>query len=373
MYDAIVIGVGSMGSSTCYHLAQRGVKVLGIEQFNITHENGSHTGESRLIRKAYFEHPSYVPLLHKAYEGWVELESKSERQLYWQTGIAYFGTLNCEILNGVKKSSELYNIPIETLTANEISERWPQIELPNGYSGLFESESGFVKPELAIKSFVDLALKYGASIHTNEQVISWEMKDDCVLVVTNIREYLTKKVIFTSGAFTNTLIKTKAELKVTQQFMGWTSPLGLEEYKAGNLPCWMITEKGMDGLYYGFPEIDKGMKVACHQEGEDLSTELDVDLLEVEERKVLNRILKEYLPASNSSIDKIKRCKYTYSTDQNFIIDQLPEYNNQVILAAGFSGHGFKFVPVVGEALADLAMNGETQLPIDFLNLDRFE
>jgi sarcosine oxidase len=374
MYDVIVIGVGSMGSSACYHLAKKGAKVLGIEQFTITHENGSHTGESRLIRQAYFEHSDYVPLLRKAYEGWSAIQKESKRQLYWETGLAYFGLPDSEMLEGVLSSANLYDIPIQQFSTDQINSKWPQFNLPKGYTGLLEPEAGLLKPELAIQTLVNLAMKCGAEIHSNEQMLGWEMENNFVKITTNKSNYHAKKIIFTAGAFSEKLLKTKASLKVTQQFIGWTAPLGRNEYSLGNFPCWMISELGKPGPYYGFPEIDKGgLKIAYHREGEVLTTDLDFDVLEKMESKILNEVLRNYLPNVRSEIEVIKRCKYTYSSDQNFIIDQLSGYDNKVILAAGFSGHGFKFVPVIGAALADLALEEGTDLPIEFLGLDRFE
>lgn len=373
MYDVIVIGVGSMGSSACYHLASRGAKVLGIEQFGISHENGSHTGESRLIRKAYFEHPDYVPLLHNTYQGWKQIEQASKSQLYWETGLAYFGLPECEMLDGVRRSAALYDISIGHLSDGQIKNMWPQFNLPNTYVGIWEPEAGFLTPEPAIQSLAALAVDKGAEIHTEEKVLDWSI-DGVAKVRTNKAVYQAKKIIFTAGAFSQELIKAKVKLKVTQQFMGWTSPLGLNEYSLDNFPCWMISEEGKAGPFYGFPEIgERGMKIAYHREGEELLRDLATGALEEGERSILNALLQDYFPLISNKIEVMKRCKYTYSEDENFIVDQLAEYDNRVIIAAGFSGHGFKFVPVIGEALAELALNGGTDLPIDFLNIKRFE
>lgn len=377
MYDVIVVGVGSMGSSACYHLAKRGVKVLGLEQYSISHEYGSHTGQSRLIRKAYFEHSNYVPLLHRAYRGWSIIEQEANQKLYWETGIVYFGLPDCEMLNGIRKSANLYNIDIDELSHDQIQKRWPQFNLPKDYVGILEPEAGFLTPEMAIQSLTKLSIEHGAEIHENEKVISWGIMSEFVLVTTSKKSYQAKKIIFTTGAFTEKLIKTKAPLRVTQQFMGWTSPLYSLAFQLGELPCWMISEEGADGPYYGFPVMsntDKfgGMKIAYHREGELLVDGLAIDSLESNEQIILDSMLERYFPNIGSPVTTIKKCKYSYSPDNDFIIDQLSEYENRVIVAAGFSGHGFKFVPVVGEALADFVQNQSTELPIDFLSLSRF-
>src|SRR5436190_21952818 len=173
MFDVIVIGVGSMGSSACYYLAKKGHKVLGLEQFDIPHERGSHAGQSRIIRKAYFEHPDYVPLLSRAYENWKELEADAQTRLYYQTGIAYFGLPDSEIIKGVKLSASLYKIPLECLENHTIRDRYPMFKLPQGFEVLFESDAGFISPENAVRIYKKLAVKNGAEIHTGEKVIEW--------------------------------------------------------------------------------------------------------------------------------------------------------------------------------------------------------
>src|SRR5436190_9187009 len=139
-FDVIVIGVGSMGSSACYYLAKRGYKVLGLEQFDISHEFGSHAGQSRIIRKAYFEHPDYVPLLQRAYKNWNTLEQETGEQLYFKTGLLYAGTSNNEMIKGVKQSASLYNIELEKLDLVNATNHFPQFSLPGNFEVLFEPE-----------------------------------------------------------------------------------------------------------------------------------------------------------------------------------------------------------------------------------------
>jgi len=144
-FDVIVIGVGSMGSSACYHLSKRGHKVLGIEQFDITHEFGSHAGQSRIIRKAYFENPHYVPLLERAYENWKELEQETGTQIYYATGLVYFGSKDDLLIKGAKQSASLYNIKVDTINEHETAERFPAFKIPGNFETLFEPDAGFVK------------------------------------------------------------------------------------------------------------------------------------------------------------------------------------------------------------------------------------
>src|SRR6187399_3272154 len=173
-FDAIVIGVGSMGSATCYYLAKRGYKVLGLEQFDISHELGSHTGQSRIIRKAYFEHSDYVPLMERAYENWGQIESETGEQLYYKTGLLYAGNSANEMIKGVKLSASLYNIEMEELNNADASHRFPQFSFPNDFEILFEPDAGFLPPERSIRLYAAQAKKIGVSINTNEKVIEWK-------------------------------------------------------------------------------------------------------------------------------------------------------------------------------------------------------
>src|SRR5688572_7171536 len=168
-YDIIVIGVGSMGASSCYFLSQRGYKILGLEQFDIPHEQGSYTGQSRIIRKAYFEHPDYVPLLIRAYENWKKFEAETGITLYYRTGLLYAGNPDHIIVKGVKKSAASYKIPLENFNPASVSRLFPQFNIPGGFEILIEPDAGFVTPEKAIQLYLNEAIKKGAAIHTKEK------------------------------------------------------------------------------------------------------------------------------------------------------------------------------------------------------------
>ncbi|HET6995854.1 MAG TPA: N-methyl-L-tryptophan oxidase, partial [Chitinophagaceae bacterium] len=237
MFDVIVIGVGSMGSSACYYLAKQGYKVLGLDQFDIPHEQGSHTGQSRIIRKAYFEHPSYVPLLNRAYENWKELETETQTRLYYQTGLAYFGLPGSEIIKGVKLSASLYNIPIEFLELKTIRDRYPMFKLPPSYEVLFEPGAGFITPEKAVLLYKEQAIKKGAEIHSGEKVIEWKKAGKSFEVITSKDNYLCQKLVITAGAWAGKMIPGFADrIKVTRQFMAWIKPERESDFAPPNFP-----------------------------------------------------------------------------------------------------------------------------------------
>ncbi|MFI5187497.1 MAG: FAD-dependent oxidoreductase, partial [Chitinophagales bacterium] len=202
LFDVIVIGVGSMGSSACYHLAQRGYKVLGIEQFDITHEFGSHAGQSRIIRKAYFENSNYVPLLKRSYENWKALEEETGTQIFFQTGLVYFSPSGHSLIKGVKRSASLYNIELKELDRAGTTQDFPQFKIPGDFETIFEPGAGFVTPEKAIRLYTDQAIKKGAEIHTKEKLIEWKKDGSGVIVITDKNSYQCDKLILTAGAWT---------------------------------------------------------------------------------------------------------------------------------------------------------------------------
>ena len=388
-YDVIVIGVGSMGSAACYYLSKRGYKVLGLEQFGIAHEFGSHGGQSRIIRRAYFEHPDYVPLLETAYENWRSFEKQVGEQLYFETGLLYAGTSNNEIIKGVKRSATLYNIALEKLTVTDAAKRFPQFTFPENFKVLFEPGAGLIPPEKAIRLYTSQAEKAGATIRTNEKVIDWKKEGAGIIVRTGKDLYQCNKLIITAGAWAGKMIPGVADkIKVTRQFVAWikTRPTGSsgrakndDQFKLNEFPCWMIGDNEKQGCYYGFPLLDTGkfgepagLKLAHHFPNEVA----DPDNVDRQPRESdiqnLKYCLDNYLPGVFDAVLSTKICLYGNSPDENFIIDKLPGFEDNVSIACGFSGHGFKFASVVGEILADLAIEGKTGHPTEFLNAKRF-
>lgn len=377
-FQTIVIGVGSMGSAACYYLAMRGQTVLGLEQFESPHEKGSHAGQSRIVRKAYFEHPDYVPLLDRAYDNWRSLEKRTGRQLFHRTGISYFGKKDNENIIGIRTSARLYNIPIKNFRQDEARMKFPAFQSTGEFDVIFEPDAGFVTPENTIRAYIHEAQKHGAVIQMNTPVLAWKKEGAKIRVVTTNADFSCDKLIVTSGAWTARLLpQLKVRLQVARQLLAWVSPANAADFIEGNFPCWFVEDPDM-GTFYGFPIVENsvgpiGMKLAHHFPGVACGPDEIAGKIPAEEEEKLRRFLRRYLPAAGENIIYMKNCLYTYSPDHHFIIDQLPGYEDDVIIACGFSGHGFKFVPVVGEVLADLAIDGETDQPIGFLRMQRFK
>lgn len=379
-YDVIVLGVGSMGASTCYHLAKQGYKVLGLEQFDIPHELGSHSGQSRIIRKAYGEASDYVPLLERAYENWQTLEAETGTQVYYKTGLVYFGATDDPFLKTVKQSSAEYNIPVNTLSAAECSQKYPQFNLPGSFQRLEEPDAGLLTPERSILLFVQEALRNGAVVRTKEKVVDWSSKNGTVTVKTDKGTYTAAKLVITAGAWAGKMVSSFApKLKVTRQALAWVQPKKWDNFALGTFPCWNIVDNGYD--FYGFPILPVGqfggplgLKLALHHPGGDLTDPDAVNRNTKEsDENVLIEFLNKFIPNAYEHTLTMKTCLYTNTPDENFILDFLPDFDTSVVVAAGFSGHGFKFASVIGEILADLTVEGTTSLPIKFLNIDRFK
>ncbi len=371
-YDVIVIGVGSMGSAACYHLARRGVRVLGLEKFDIPHGNGSSTGFSRMIRMSYHEHPDYVPLLRSAFELWHELESESGQKLLYLTGGLYMGPAEGETVGGALRAARKFSLPFELFDHAALRRRFPQFHVPEDFVGMLETNAGFVLPEASVAAHALLALRHGAELHGREAVARWSANAAGVEVVTERATYQAGRLVFCGGAWTDQLVRDLGvPLRVTRQVLGWVWPKNPEAFELGRLPVWAIDY--LDGTsHYGFPMMpdNPGFKVAHHSPAQTVDPDAVPRALLPGDEDTFRILLRKQIPDADGPLLSLRTCLYTNSPDSHFIIDRHPE-DFRVLLACGFSGHGFKFATVVGKVLSDLAADGSTPHPIGFLGLAR--
>ena len=372
-FDAIIIGVGGMGSATAYHLAKRGWKVLGLEKYDIPHEMGSSHGYSRMIRYTLQEHPSYVPLVRRAYELWHELEDAAGETLVVTTGSVRAGPPDSLYFKNALESCDVHNIPYEVLTAPELNARFPGYRFPDEIAAIFQADGGFLLPEQCIVHHVRAAEEAGAEIHSQESVLDWETKGDGVQVRTDRDTYTANKLVVTAGAWAGKLVPAVAELAVPErQVLGWFEPERPELFQPETFPVFGILAE--EGRYYGFPIYSvPGFKIgrSHHLEQKIDPDDMDRDV-HAEDEAILRQAVSRYFPlAAGRLLDK-KTCIYTNTPDEHFMIGVLPD-QPQVSVAAGFSGHGFKFASVIGEIMADLAQKGETSHDINLFRLDRFD
>jgi sarcosine oxidase len=381
-YDVIVVGVGAMGSATCSALARRGHRVLGIERFDVPHSHGSSGGQTRLIRMAYYEHPDYAPLLRRAYAAWDELAERSGIQVLHRTGLLYLGPPNGKVIAGTQRSASEHGVPCEALDLDEARRRFPQVAIPETFAALLEPGGGFVLSERAIAAFVEETLLAGGQVRARERVLEWSAGADGARVRTDRGSYHADQLVITAGPWAPALMRDLGvELRVTRQVLGWVWPEAPARFELGTFPCWAIEDDapGFEGIYYGFPLLpasrfagERGIKLAHHALGPIADPEtLDRDPGPADEED-FRAALRRYLPAAGEAPTlAAKVCMYTATPDEHFVVDRHP-LHPRLTVGCGFSGHGFKLSAVIGEALADLATTGSSDLSIGFLGLQRF-
>ncbi len=367
-YDAIVVGVGGMGSATLAHLARRGQRVLGLERFDIPHEQGSSHGLTRIIRLAYYEHLSYVPLLRRAYELWRELEAARGERLLHVTGSLDIAPPGRFVFEGSLRSCVEHGLDHEVLDAAEVARRFPAYRLDPDAMTVFQPEGGFLTPERCIVAHVEEAIAAGAEIHARERVLSWEPVGDGVRVETERGSYEAERLVLTAGAWMGPV----AGMPVTaqRQVLAWLQPHRPELFAPERFPVFNLMLE--EGRYYGFPIHGiPGFKFGRYHH---LGEAVDPDTVDrepgTEDERVLREFAERYFPDGAGPTMTLKTCLFELSPDEHFLIDLHPEAP-QVVVGGGFSGHGFKFCSVVGEILADLAVDGTTRHDIEFLRLAR--
>jgi sarcosine oxidase len=371
-YDAIVVGIGAMGSAAVYQLARRGKRVLGLERFDIPHDLGSSHGVTRIIRLAYFEHPSYVPLLRRSYELWRDLQAQAGEQLLYITGGIDAGVVGSRVVDGSMQSCLTHNLPHQVLTGAELQARFPAFHVAPEMAAIFQPEGGFLLPERCIVAFVNAAHSYGAEIHAREPVIEWLPRGDGVCVHTARAEYIAEKLIISVGAWASRLVPfLKKLLAPERQVLAWLQPKRSDLFSHDRFPVFILQVD--EGIFYGFPVFGiPGFKFGKYHH---LFEKIDPDRFEREpnerDEHLLRAFAEKYFPDGAGPTMALKSCIFTNSPDEHFIIDTHPEYP-QVLIASPCSGHGFKFASVVGEIIGDLAERGETRHDIEQFRLARF-
>ena len=372
-YDVIVIGVGGMGSATVYELASRGLRVLGLERFSIPNDSGSSHGVNRIIRLAYFEDSSYVPLLRRSYERWRELEEASGEKLLYITGSVDTGSEDGRVFAGSLRSCREHNLPHEPLTSAELTRRFPGCRFPENWMGVYQPDGGFVLSERCIVNHVFAALERGGEVRAHEAVLDWNSSGGTVRVETSRGQYEAGALVITAGAWAGPLLPSLSHLLVPErQVLGWFQPIRPHLFALGNCP--VVIGEFEEGSYYALPVFGiPGFKIGrFHHLNEATTAEGLERECRDEDEAVLRKALARYFPDANGPTMSLKPCMFTNTPDGHFIIDALPGSPN-VFVAAGFSGHGFKFCSVVGEIMADLATRGETGHDISLFRLGRFD
>ena len=374
MYDVLVVGLGAMGSATMYELASRGADVIGVDAFAPPHTLGSTHGKSRIIREAYFEHPSYVPLVQRAFERWAAIEKASGEALYRRTGGLSVGKRDSGLVAGVMRSAREHGLDVEILSRAEVAVRYPAFALEPEMVGVAERNAGMLAPEACIRACLRLAAANGAEIHTGERVISIERRGSGFAAATQRREIEARRVVLCAGAWNREIFATlgiEIPLVVTRQTMHWLAPQGDTDLRSPERFPVTLIDHGHDRIFYTMPDIGDGVKAAIHHEG----TAFDPDAIDrsvgAADTVPVIELSRRFIPAVAGPIVESVVCLYTNTPDHDFAIG-VPSAVPGVVVVSACSGHGFKFASAVGEAAAQLALDMTVEADLSHFDVDRF-
>lgn len=371
-YDVIVVGLGGMGSAAACHLAARGARVLGLEKFGPVHNRGSSHGGSRITRQSYFEDPAYVPLLLRAYELYAALERDTGRDIATLCGGVMVGPPGSRTVAGSLRSARQWDLPHEMLDAKEIRRRFPTLTPADDEVALYEARAGLLRPENTVAAHLQLASRHEADLHFEEPMLRWEPYRDGVRVHTAENTYTAGQLVICPGAWAPQLLTDLGvPFTIERQVMYWFQPDGgTAPFRPENHPVYIWEDSGGVQIY-GFPSIDGpelGAKVAFFRRGVPCTPETIERTVGDAEVAAMADQLSRCLPSLPGRFLKAATCMYSNTPDEHFVIARHPGHPESVTVACGFSGHGFKFVPVVGEILADLALTGSTAHPIELFD-----
>ena len=372
-FDVAVAGLGAMGSAALAACAARGVRCAGFDRYAPPHALGASSGKSRLIRQAYFEDPCYVPLLLRAYELWRELQSRTGTPLLRQTGLLAAGPADGVLLRGTLESARRFDLPVRSLDAPQVRRRYPQLQIRDDEAAVFEEAGGMLAPEAAVRAQIDTARAAGAEIRFGAALETWTADSAGVELRFEGGHILrAQRLILALGPWARGLLEELGvAARVQRNVQVWFAPAS-GAYDVAAFPAFLLERKELPAILYGFPDAADGVKAAFHGLGEttdpehaDRAIHPHVDVAPVA------RALESWMPGAARTFLEAKACLYTLTPDEHFVVDVHPEHPRAIVLG-GFSGHGFKFAPVIGEIAAQLALDGGTPHPIERFSLRRF-
>ncbi|UKS57329.1 N-methyl-L-tryptophan oxidase [Exiguobacterium acetylicum] len=373
-YDVIIVGAGSMGMAAGYYLSRTNQSILLLDAHNPPHDQASHHGETRIIRHAYGEGEAYVPLALTAQRLWYELEQISGRSLFLNTGVLNAGQRSSHSMQTIIKSAQQYDLPLEILTAEEVKTRWSGLTMPDDYIGCFEPTSGVLKCEECIEAYRDLAVANGVDIRTNAKVTMLTARANGVDVTVGPDTYSANALIVAAGSWSGPLLEQiglSLPLSPVRKTFAWFKAEE-EVFNDTVFPAFAFDTPA--GYYYGFPSIGRaGLKIGRHDGGIPVDPNQPRRLFgqETGDLTDLQQFTNTFMPAIDT-LSHGKTCLYTMTPDEDFIIDLHPDYPH-IAIAAGFSGHGFKFSSLVGKVLSELIVEKSTTEPIAPFSIKRFK
>jgi sarcosine oxidase len=371
--DVAIVGLGAMGSAAAWRLAERGAAVVGFDRFDPPHDRGSSHGESRIIRSAYYESPLYVPLVRSAFALWRELEAVSGEQILTMTGALSIGPETSEQVAGALESAQAHGLAHELIDRRRMESRFPQHRLAAGEVALYEAEAGFLRPERAIAAALARARGLGAELYRDTAIDEISGEGKGVVIRAGGRSWRARHAVVAAGAWhvKGLLPDLAVPIEVTRQLMGWF-PADRGLFTPVSFPVF-VRHLGRPPFTfaYGFPIVEAStVKVGLAREGDPADPDgLDRDV-HPEDLEPLVEFVRTHLAGVEPRAIKAQVCMQENSPDRHFLVGPLPG-GRQITVLAGFSGHGFKFAPVIGEIAADLALDGATPHPIEHLSLER--
>ncbi|POF29104.1 N-methyl-L-tryptophan oxidase [Roseibium marinum] len=365
MYDVVVVGLGAMGSAAVAEIAARGRKVLGIEARHPAHKLGSSHGDSRIIRLGYHEDPAYVPLLRRAYGNWRRLERRLGADILTKTGVLQIGHPDGRLVGGMLKSCAEYGLAHEILERAAMEDRFPGFVLESGEVAVLDPNGGYIRPETAIWGNLRLAMEDGAELHIGEKVTAIEPGANSVTIRSPSASYRARKVVVATGSWIAELVPRVAGRAVPiRQVVAWYRPSDDFAAQPQRMPC-LLRDEGDRGSYFGFPQIGvDGVKIGKHTHfHEPIDPDRETPPVNDVDTAMLDSFAARRMPSVATVRVRAVTCRYTMLPGEDFLIDSLPG-EPSVVVCSACSGHGFKFTSVIGEILADLSLDGGTDLPI---------
>ncbi|MBN3281483.1 SOX oxidase, partial [Polyodon spathula] len=375
-FDCIVLGAGIQGSYTAYHLAKNKKKTLLVEQFVLPHSRGSSHGQTRIIRKAY-EQDYYTRMMSECYQLWAQLEKEANVQIYRNTGMLVLGKEDCSVFQSLRGTLLRNNVPMEVLSPEQFASRFPSVHLPPGESAMIDKTAGVLYADRALKAVQDLFRRLGGVIRDGEKVVDFTPGSP-ITMTTNSGVYRTKSLVITAGPWAKSLLA-RTGLQLPLQVLRinvcyWKEKIPGTYGIGKHFPCFIgVKQHGAKHDIYGLPSNEyPGLMKICYHSGSETEPDERDRQTSREDIAVLSNFVSKSFPGLDPTPAVVEQCLYTVTPDSDFILDQHPRHRN-IIIGAGFSGHGFKLAPAVGKILCELALGKTPSFDLSPFRIKRFQ
>jgi sarcosine oxidase len=371
--DVAVVGLGAMGSSALWRLAERGVAVVGFERFRPGHVQGSSHGQTRLFRVACLEHPSLVPFARESLRLWRVLQERGGTPIIDITGGLMIGAPDSDVVTGTLAAAREHDLPVRTLTAGELAKEYPQhVGVRPDDVAVWDPMAGIVRPEAGVTAACAAAEAAGAKVYTDTRVLGVELVPGGVAVTTPVRTFLVRQAVVTAGAWLGSLVP-ELPLEPVRTPMTWFRPRTAGEFDIARFPVFV---RGLaDGTWFwGHGAID-GLNVKVGPDQDPNFRPVDPDRVDrgvsPADFALVADLVARALPGLEPVPTRTTTCMITRSPDGMFQLGR-PRNDPRLVVGGGCSGHAFKHAPAIGEFLAQLTVGEPTLVEPDFVDPNRF-